>query len=394
MKGQTYSIIAIIIAIPVIIFITQYYVQTQNTKSHISENIVADQLHELEYNIESDFYRALDIGVKRSLLSSVNHVILEGQSLDNSTVRLKELMENGTLYGNETFLMKNNTLNTWVERMLRISTGFSKQVNYSDLAVTNIRGLVINAAANLNVTVSSRYGAMKIEKRNLRGTVNVSAEGLDDPVFPLNTEGFVRRIIRMYPLSYTVKKLVNGTLSNGHCTGNVSFNKSNPDENKILVTDDASGVSGFKGVVAESSNLPSVSCYVVGALNAINIINNSIQETGYNEIYIDNRTSSPLSVWHLPMNLALENKYYFYGDGPNYFKRLEGNLSSSSDGIESFVNIPELESNGLTVKPYSRVDYLYFSDNNTISHNVRGFPEWFTIDDYHANKYNLTELII
>jgi hypothetical protein len=397
-KSQAYSLIAILLAIPIFIFITQYMISSQTTRTDIAEKIIADQIVQLESSIEDDISKALDICGKRALLTAVDYITINGFYLDNSTFRLKELMENGKINDTESRLMVNNTLPDWENSILKTPTNFFVKLNHTHIEIKNHNGFELNVSVFANITVSDRLDTARIKKENLLKEVKIPIEGVEDPVYTLNSEGFVRRTVMKSPYPYTAIILVNGTSSKGFCEGPVTFNSSNPNPDEILVINNASGISGFKGVVGETNNVPSdnVDCYVIGADNAVDIINNSVNAVGYYEIYIDNSTSCPLAVWHLPINLDIENGYYRSGDGPNFLMRLEGNLSNSTDGfgIESFVNIEELRSQGIEIcDDCSVVDYLYFTKSNINTCNVRGLPDWFRIDGYHAAKYNLTELL-
>ena len=95
----------------------------------------------------------------------------------------------------------------------------------------------------------------------------------------------------------------------------------------------------------------------------------------------------------------ISNSYYIASEqGPSFLMRLEGNFSNSTDGIESIVNLKELEIQGLSIKTASAVDYIYFSNesisscmiNETI--NETASYNWFRLDDsdsYHLNKYDV-----
>lgn len=390
MKSQLYSIIAILIIIPIFLFITQYLTSSQTIRQEISEKIVADQLHQLEKSVEQDFSKALTITNKRALLAAINWVIENGTGLDDAKFRLNELMENESLHGNKSFLMENNTLKDWKNKILAIPTGFNLDLNYSNLTIENWYGFNLNASTNLNISVSDNLGIAKIEKNDLEKSVLISVSGLEDPIFPLNTQGFVRRTVIKYPFPFYTKKIVTGA-SSGNCSGNATFNESDTGLNKILITHNASGKgSGFGGVVSETSDLPSVSCYVIEASNAVNEINDTINQANYSIIYLDNLTDG---VWSLPINQGLEQGYYSYFNesGPNFLQRLEANLNSSTNGLETWVNIPELEQAGIPVYDYSRIAYLYFSDYPGC-YKVRGLPDWFRIDWEHAVKYDLGDL--
>jgi len=92
----------------------------------------------------------------------------------------------------------------------------------------------------------------------------------------------------------------------------------------------------------------------------------------------------------------LENDYYaWHDDAPSFLMRLEGNLSASEYGIESFVDLAELSQQGISVQEgKSCVDHVYFSSTNPISYQIIGMPSWFWLDNEtgHLMKYNVSEL--
>jgi len=115
-----------------------------------------------------------------------------------------------------------------------------------------------------------------------------------------------------------------------------------------------------------------------------------VSETGYYRIYIDDATKS---AWHLPIREEIDNGYYFSGNGPNFLKRLEGNLDESSDGMETFVNLPELQSYSIPIKvDVISVAYIYFRDQDYTGYQVRGLQSWFRLNKTFTDRYGLTEL--
>jgi len=394
MRGQFYSITAVLISIPIILFIS-FYMVSQTRGSDIYERIISDQIHQLEKSLEKDFEKALVTSCKRSLIAASDRVVLNGTPLDNSVLRLKELMENGTLYGEEVILMFNNTLGNWTERILNVPTNFQVNLGYSNLDVSAYDYQNIMASANLNVSVTDSLNIAKIEKENIDYETPVPLKDMEDPIFPLKTNGVLTRVIRFSPFSYRGEKIVAGSFnSKGSCSGNVTFEKSECDSTKILVAYNTTGVNFgcHKGVVIEeSADLSNdTDCYVTGNGSSVSLVNTTTTETGYQKVYLDNKTRS---VWHLPIGLELDKGYYFQGKGPDYLKRLEGSLETSQNGLETLINAPELESVNIPIKENQvSLDYLYFSDQDYIGYRVRGLPDWFRINQTIANRYGLDEL--
>ncbi len=101
------------------------------------------------------------------------------------------------------------------------------------------------------------------------------------------------------------------------------------------------------------------------------------------------------------LDTAVAQAYYMQSDqGPSFLDRLEGRLDISSAysnaaniiGLESFVYVPELQANGLTVKPeQNSVDYLYFSSSNQPGQQVSGSAyNWLRLNSVQAATYGVT----
>ncbi len=115
-------------------------------------------------------------------------------------------------------------------------------------------------------------------------------------------------------------------------------------------------------------------------------VTNKINKTIYEPFVEGNNVSNLL--------LHLESSYYLASDSaPDFLSRLEGRTLPDENGIESFVNLPELSFQGISVKDKSCVDYIYFSSDNPESYNIQGMPSWFKIDGAHLDKYGVGGLI-
>ncbi len=389
MKGQVYSLITVLIVFPLMMYILFFVTSSQSARYSGLEKVVSDQIYQVERSIERDFGRASGTSCKRALLAVSGDVVENGRYVNDSVGLLTELMIDGTLNGNENFYMENNTLGDWMNAILGVETGFNTNLNHSYPLIENSGGIELKVTVNLSTDVSDGLGIAR-KSRNMEKETPVSVEGIDDPIFPLNTQGYIRRLVTEYPHPYYALKVVTGT-SSGSCSGEVSFDAGTPDPEKILVTENASGVSGFRGVIGEAGDIPAVSCYVVSAPGAVVLVSQAVQQSGYESIYLDSNTAG---VWSLPLAEGIENGHYYREDGPDMLKRLEGDLSPSQDGLQTFVSIPELRAQGIPVKEtQTRLAFLYFSQQIYNGERVRGLPDWFRIDTEHAATYNLTELL-
>jgi hypothetical protein len=94
------------------------------------------------------------------------------------------------------------------------------------------------------------------------------------------------------------------------------------------------------------------------------------------------------------LTIHINNSYYAENNqSPSFLMRVKGDFSSSPCcGIESFVYLPRLSDQGLTINSSrSIIDYIYFSTNASITGyynktecNVQNMPSWFVIDARHV----------
>jgi len=101
------------------------------------------------------------------------------------------------------------------------------------------------------------------------------------------------------------------------------------------------------------------------------------------------------TIYNIPVPLSdLSNhaggKYYINSTiSPSFINRFEGNKGANENGIESLVYLPDLSTQGISVKDKSVVDYIYFSTNNPSTSNIAGMPAWFKLDTNHLGLYGV-----
>ncbi len=395
MDGQVYSIIAAFLAIPVILFASGFLFAAQEQSAGSMEKVVSDQVGELSRSMAEDFDRAVEIAAKRAILASINNVIIYGQGLNSSTGGIAELMLNGTLNSADIYIMENNTLDDWRTRILGVTVDLQKALSYSSLSVSLADPFTMNFSVRVSINVTDVTGRIRFSGGRV-SLANVALYEFEDPLHPLHTNGYSKRLLKKYGMGYAARKLVSGnaSASGASCSGSISFNASQANGSSILVVYNASGLSGFAGVLSETADAPATGCYIKSAPNAVSIVNQTLKLANYSQLYLDNKTKS---AWHLPVTGAVDNGLYFgfAGNGMSFLKRLEDNITNqSSNGLESFVNIPELQALGLSVDTgKSMVDDLYFSTVSYPGKAVRGMQAWLRLDNGTAARYNLSELL-
>ncbi|MBI2653442.1 hypothetical protein HYX02_01390 [Candidatus Woesearchaeota archaeon] len=108
-------------------------------------------------------------------------------------------------------------------------------------------------------------------------------------------------------------------------------------------------------------------------VNSKGRVTNAIRQTNITNFVVNGKVDNLL--FH--MNNSL---YISHNDSPSFLMRLAGNLSNSTLGIESLVNLEKFQAQGIQLKDRSIVDYIYFGTKTTTNFRVNNTPEWFKID--------------
>lgn len=114
---------------------------------------------------------------------------------------------------------------------------------------------------------------------------------------------------------------------------------------------------------------------------------NPIKKTAFEGSYVSGGNVGNLAI-HAENSLYAENI-----DAPSFLMRFEGDFSSSPYGIESMINLEELDNVGLPVYERSSVDYVYWGSEAS-GYRILGMPEWFRLDENHLEKYQTEDLVI
>lgn len=386
MKGQLYSLIALMVAIPIFLFLAYYMTSAQAPSDAAMRKVVSDQVHEMERGMEDDFSRAVNIAARRAMLTLLMEMTDTGAYESNASSILMELIINGSMEGDDTPMMSGNTLPEWHSRLLSVRTGFTKSFSYELLSVNRSEGF--NLLAEVHVIANVSADGIRID-REFDDVIQIPLADIEDPIYSVETGGMMTKSISPYQYPYFVQKIASGTV-NSTCFGNVTFDSGSPNANLILITNDSTGMSGYAGIVS-ATGTPSQNCYMTGVAGAVALVSQAVSNVGYGGLLIDSPTSG---LWSVPFRQGLENGNHFNNYGVDMIDRLEGNLVSGDGGFISFVNTDDLELTGTPIKEnQTRTDYLYFSDEIVNGKVVRGMPDWFRIDDATATRFNLSSLV-
>jgi len=406
-RAYVYTLASLIFVAPLFLFLVSY-MNAASSGADRSEKIIADQTSNFEGNVESDFLKAAKISAKRAVLSAVSYVIINGNGLANASDSITTLMVNGTISGQPQQLMENSTLNDWTAKMVAraAETGYYVAVDYSSIMVRPEDSFSLYFETTLFVNATS-YNNRTSVRRVATEKFTMSIENIEDPLYPLNAYGFVKRTILKSPYTRPPFWLAAGTNASGSASGPavVSSSQAYVDSisdkaSKILVTNNISNITGassFKGAVGNKSDVPiGFSKPYVSGIGGTGAISANLT------IYLDAQTKK---VWFIDnLTKDIDGKYYHASEnGSSFLDRLEGrynvsdyyrNQTTNIIGLETFVDLTELSANSVMPDTtQSVIDPLYWDSPNHPGTLVRGMYYWFRLDAGSASRYNVSSLL-
>ncbi|MFC1753261.1 hypothetical protein ACFL96_07695 [Thermoproteota archaeon] len=194
-KGVFYTIIAITLLMAVIFSSTlsyQYKYREQRaiieTRVNTMENFIKD--------LEDDTEKGVTVAGYRAIVGMTNYVIDNMQFIDDVDQRFQELFYYGTIYGNSSFVMENNTFLNWTYKMEEEAEKIGIDVDLT-LLYFNVKQ---TGPWSIEVTVN-----VSAELTDLRGTaswgktyqvvVGIPIDGFEDPVYAVKTSNAVPKTI-------------------------------------------------------------------------------------------------------------------------------------------------------------------------------------------------------
>ncbi len=412
MKAIFFSTIIVLTALTLVTFIAIQKSLISFYGEKIAVETRVNSMNNFYEGITTDAGKALDIISTRAMSAAISNVIVNGIGLTEANATIKELSLNGSMNGVQEPLMESATFTDWMRKIeeIGILNGFYTNITIQNLEVKPYDSFNILVVAWLGINLTDSQGVASIE-RNVSINQVVSIEGLEDPTYPLHTNGKGSIIIYRgrYWNNFT-QSLVSGSGGNSWFYGkSVVISSSNQADiqnvqnknQKILVTDSTAGieslVNSFGGVVSETSVSGITIPYISGATNAMSIIPTDTY------ILVDSTTGK---VWYID-NLKNSIGYYHPSlKGASFLDRLEGKLEVQTKyqtdqmiGMESLVDKNYLATFGIVVSyDKTNVDHLYFSGSEYISNKVKGFDDNFRIDEEmddkkHSEIYGVADIL-
>lgn len=203
-KGIVYSLITFILILPILVFLTTYLETASSRDELASIKIRGIELSNFANSISQDVPRIFKITATRALISAVNEIDVNGTPMDDAQLRIRELMLNATIYGQNSTFMQGSSLNDWADRMVLQGRryGLNTNITFIYLNVTPYDSFSLSFNILLAVNSSDSDHTVEIVK-TYNQTYLLPLEGFEDLLYPLSTSGFVKRQIKRPTYSFT-----------------------------------------------------------------------------------------------------------------------------------------------------------------------------------------------
>ncbi|MBU0761612.1 MAG: immune inhibitor A [Candidatus Altiarchaeota archaeon] len=219
-KGLFFTLGVLLLVIPLILFIAYYATISQTKSEDTIAKIRCDELHYFVEDIKNDLSRALVIFGRRAAIYAIDEVVSTGSNLDNyvfncstqcnidcqefrygingSEAAITELIVCGTLEGENIEYMVNHSLNQWVDRIESrgAEIHFNTSIDVNHVEVIPKDPFTFTVILNSSLEISDKSGICYFKDEEVITKSDTSIIGLEDPLFPLNTNSFVIKFIQ------------------------------------------------------------------------------------------------------------------------------------------------------------------------------------------------------
>jgi len=208
-KGMYFTILTIaFLTIFLFIFVAHNYHRLSDDMLAIEMRV--DATNDFIKNLNRDVERGLYISSYRAILSLEGYIISKGKFLNDSELCLKEAMINGTLFGENLSLMKDDatTLPDWINNIKRESRrlNINTEITVGNITVYQKDPWKITVGANYTLFVNDSAGLASWKRQEYTET-DISIEGFEDPLYIVFGLGRITNVINRtdFENNYTFK---------------------------------------------------------------------------------------------------------------------------------------------------------------------------------------------
>ncbi|OYT26032.1 MAG: hypothetical protein B6U97_04540 [Candidatus Altiarchaeales archaeon ex4484_96] len=219
-KGVFFSLITIMLVIPLIYFITFHISYYEQRVDDVLGRTRCERLYYFVEDVKKDLKRAMVIFGRRAAIYAISEVVTSGNDLENyefncsnncalencndleyniigAEAAVVELMVCGTLYGETIPYMENHTFPLWMDKMEQAGEDmhFNMNLTLREINVIPRDAFSFATLSTLRIRIWDESELCFYQGISDDVQSNTSILELEDPLYPLNTQGRVSRYI-------------------------------------------------------------------------------------------------------------------------------------------------------------------------------------------------------
>lgn len=209
-RGYLYTIAIILLLLPLILLLLFYMSTQQTTITETIAKIRCDELHYFVEDVKRDMERAVVIFGRRAAIYAIDYIVINGTGLYNYTYQqcddfmfdgnsseaaFAELINCGTLHGENSTYMVNHTIREWLEKMNDKGSErhFRLNITLNNLTIIPRDAWNFAIIMVLDLRMYDEAEMCHYLTRNVTTESITTIKGLEDPSFPLNTGGLLTK---------------------------------------------------------------------------------------------------------------------------------------------------------------------------------------------------------
>lgn len=170
-------------------------------KMYVIETRVSS-INDFINDVEKDLDRGMYIAGYRSLLALGEYITTNGLFLENVNSYFEEALLEGTVNNTYMNVIANSSFKDWVDKIEMEARKIGIIINFTveNVTIYQVSPWYVSVDLNISFNVSDEKRTASWEKNEYL-TTTIDIEGLEDPLYPLNTYGRVFNTINKAPVT-------------------------------------------------------------------------------------------------------------------------------------------------------------------------------------------------
>jgi len=189
-KGIAFALTALLMVIA--ISFSTAYISTRYTEQATNNVQRLVSLQTFVENVDQDLDTAIYTTTFRSLVAMQEYMSMEGEYIDDASLRMQELIINGTLLSHTSPFMINNTLPKWMAdiNLKAREIGLIITLDVTDISIYHQDPWSIYVDVTYDLDIEDTRGVATYSSTNIRTTV-IDITGFTDPISIVETNNLV-----------------------------------------------------------------------------------------------------------------------------------------------------------------------------------------------------------